>query len=221
MSRDARAFVPLAAARRLFLHAQGLLDDPARRATPAAVFALVRRLGFVQIDSIPVVERAHHLILAARLDGYRPPLLTRLVERDRKLFEHWTHDAAFIPTDWFPYWHARFERAHHGIRRNKWWQERLGADYERAAADMLAHIRSAGPVTSKDFQHDRRGEPAGWWGWKPQKALLEYLWHTGALAVARREQFQKVYDLMERVHPAEVAQPPASDASDYMPALDE
>ena len=109
--------VPVAAARRLLLDAQGLLADPRRRATTAAVYELVERMGFVQIDSINVVARAHHLILGSRLDGYRPALLDRLLERDRSLFEHWTHDAAAVPTAWFPYWrhasptHARSSSA--------------------------------------------------------------------------------------------------------------
>lgn len=86
-------------ARRLLLHAQGLLDDPrgGGPATPRAVARLVERLGFVQVDTISTVERAHHLILAARLAGYRPALLAAALERDRRLFEHWTRDASVIP----------------------------------------------------------------------------------------------------------------------------
>ncbi len=86
--------VSAATARRLLLGAQGLLDDPRRKATPDALYELIERMGFVQIDSINVVERAHHLILAARMQGYQPRLLERLLERQRRLFEHWTHDAS-------------------------------------------------------------------------------------------------------------------------------
>jgi hypothetical protein len=89
-------------ARTLFLHAQCLLDDPARRATTASVAKLIARLGYVQLDSISRVERAHHLILGARLDGYRPALLDRLAFDERWLFEHRTHDAAYIPVQLFP-----------------------------------------------------------------------------------------------------------------------
>src|ERR1700674_5624992 len=97
------------AARRLLLGAQGLLDAPGR-ATSASVYELVLRLGYVQIDSINVVERAHHLILAPRLRGYRSSLLAGLLERQRRLFQHWTHDAAAIPTVWLPRWYDRFDR---------------------------------------------------------------------------------------------------------------
>src|SRR5882672_11042314 len=99
-------------ARRLLLRAQGLADDPAKvaPATPRAVARLVEQMGFVQVDTISTVERAHHLILAARMNGYRPPLLARVLERDRLLFEHWTHDASIIPIKWYAHWRPRFER---------------------------------------------------------------------------------------------------------------
>jgi uncharacterized protein YcaQ len=203
--------VPVETARRLFLHAQGLLDDPTRQATAARAYALVERLGFVQMDSIQAVERAHHLILAARLDGYRPAMLSRLLERERRLFEHWTHDAAAIPSVWFPHWRPRFERAKGIIAGNKWWQERLGPDPRQVTAHVRDRIRAEGPLQSKDFEHDRKGEPGSWWGWKPQKAALEYLWHTGELLIARRVQFQKVYDLAERVLPEHAAAASSTD----------
>src|SRR4051794_11379512 len=90
-------------AARLLLHAQGLADEPAP-ATPRAVAKLIERIGFVQVDTISTVERAHHLILAARLKGYRPAMLARALEHDRRLFEHWTHDASIIPLKWYPHW---------------------------------------------------------------------------------------------------------------------
>ena len=74
--------------------AQGLLDDPGRKATKASLARLIKRLGFVQMDSINVVERAHHLTLHSRMDGYEQGHFTRLLEKDRFLFEHWTHDAS-------------------------------------------------------------------------------------------------------------------------------
>ena len=90
----------------------------------------------------------------------------------------------------------------------------MGAGHAEVAQQILERIRSQGPLLSKDFEHDRQGEPAGWWGWKPQKAVLEYLWHTGALGVTRRVQFQKVYDLLERVLPDATAAPaPTAEAT--------
>ncbi|HJW44793.1 MAG TPA: crosslink repair DNA glycosylase YcaQ family protein, partial [Geothrix sp.] len=83
---------------RLFLGAQGLLDDPARRVTSAGLQKLIERMGFVQVDTINVVARAHDLTLASRLDGYRPEHLRKLLEDKRSLFEGFTHDASAIPT---------------------------------------------------------------------------------------------------------------------------
>lgn len=200
--------VPAATARRLLLGAQGLLDDPRRRATADALYEIVERLGFVQIDSINVVERAHHLTLAARLQSYRPRLLERLLERDRRLFEHWTHDASAIPTCWYPHWHFRFERYRQKVLEHPWWKERAGSRPGELAEEIRQRIRREGPVMTRDFEDQR---PAGtdktWWGWKPEKAVLEYLWRTGELAVARRINFHKVYDLTERVLPEAHAAP--------------
>src|SRR5690242_4449529 len=132
-SRPPLPRVSAAAGRRLLLGAQGLLDAPGR-ATSAGVYELLLRLGYVQIDSINVVERAHHLILASRLRGYRISLLAGLLERQRRLFEHWTHDAAAIPTVWFPYWHERFDRLRRELPRRRWWHGRMGDQPEAEIA---------------------------------------------------------------------------------------
>jgi hypothetical protein len=192
--------VTAGAARLLLMGAQGLLAEPARAATPAALLELVRRMGFVQLDSISYVERAHHLTLFSRSDGYRREHLARLLERDRSLFEHWTHDASAVPVEWFPHWKPRFARAAARIRQNRWWAERMGGEPDKVLAAVRGRVAREGPLRSQDFEHER-GASSAWWGWKPQKAALEYLWHTGELTVARREGFQKVYDLTERVFP--------------------
>lgn len=200
--------VALDTARRLLLDAQGLLDDPRRKATPDALFELIERMGYVQVDSINIVDRAHHLTLAARLQGHRPALLARLLERERRLFENWTHDAAAIPTRWYPHWQFRFERHRQRVLAHPWWLRRLGSDPEKVIAHVRERVAREGPLMAKDFEDER---PAGtdktWWGWKPQKAVLEHLWHTGELAIARRVNFHKVYDLAERVLPAAHAAP--------------
>ena len=180
--------------------AQGLLAEPARAATARGLLGLVERMGFVQLDSISYVERAHHLTLFSRSDGYRREHLARLLERDRSLFEHWTHDASAVPSRWFRYWKPRFARAGERIRSNRWWMERMGGEPEKVVDAVRARVAREGPLRSQDFEHER-GASTAWWGWKPQKAALEYLWQTGELMVARREKFQKVYDLTERVFP--------------------
>src|ERR1700753_4184666 len=127
--------------RRLLLGAQGLLAAP-RLATTDSTYDMVEQLGFVQVDSINVVERAHHLILAPRLRGYRPSLLQNLLERQRRLFEHWTHDAAVIPLRWYPYWQYRFDRFRERAPQRAWWRERMGGD---PAAGIARGRQGLGP----------------------------------------------------------------------------
>jgi len=205
--------LPAGTARRLLLGAQGLLDDPRRKAGPGALYALIERLGYVQIDSINIVERAHHLTLAARLQGYRPKMLERLLERERRLFEHWTHDASAIPTVWYPWWKLRFERYRRRVLEHPWWLARVGPEPQRVFDHVRDRIVREGPLMAKDFEDER---PAGtdktWWGWKPQKAALEVLWRSGELAVARRASFHKVYDLASRVYPEGHAAPRPGEA---------
>lgn len=219
MSRaeSAAPIISARAARLLLLGAQGLLDRPERRATAGSVYDLIERMGFVQIDTINAVERAHHITLFSRLDGYRHAMLARLLERDRSLFEHWTHDASAIPTKWFPHWRKRFEGARTRIQANAWWRQRMGDNHSAIVDEVLRRIEREGPLLSRDFEvdpghrngsatprsggGDESGGGGGWWGWKPQKAALEYLWRSGELMVARRINFQKVYDLTQRVLP--------------------
>jgi uncharacterized protein YcaQ len=193
--------VPAASARLLLLDAQGLLADPARRVTPAAVYRQIERMGFVQMDTINVVARAHDHILFSRFDGYRPRMLEKLLGRERKLFEHLTHDASVIPTAWFPHWRPRFERYRRRLEARGWWQRRKVDDPEGVIRHVLERIRSEGPLMSRDFEHRGSRERDFWWGWKPQKSALEYLWWVGELSVARRVHFHKVWDLTERVIP--------------------
>ena len=176
---------------------------PAARSGPASLLALVQRLGFVQLDSIIAVERAHHLILHTRIESHRPRNLARLLERDRTLFEHWTHDASVIPLEFHRHWRPRFRRYAERLERRGWWRERLGGRDAQPLLDrVLARIRAEGPLRGRDLEEERVEDGGGpWWNWHPGKAALEYHWRTGRLAISRREGFEKVYDLAERVHP--------------------
>jgi hypothetical protein len=204
--------VTAADARALLLQAQGLLDDPTRRASAASVAKLIERLGFVQVDSIHRVERAHHLILGARLDGYRPALLERLAFDKRAIFEHWTHDAAYIPVSLFPYWKLRFERREKQMRGKRWFKTRLGADPDATIARVLRRIQREGALRARDFERGAERPSTGWWDWTPEKTALEFLWQSGRLAIAGRERFDKIYDLVERVLPEAHARPAPSHA---------
>jgi hypothetical protein len=202
---DSIQTIPAAAARRL------LLEDPARRATPASLLALVERLGFVQVDTINVLARAHDLTLGSRLDGYRPEQLRKLLEGKRSLFEGFTHDASAIPTAAFPHWKPRFARDRDRIQTHAWWQYHFrGTDGAQVVKAVKARILEEGPLKSADFEHPEKRGP--WWGWKPQKAALDFLWRSGELMIPRRIGFQKVYDLTERVFPEHHALPCPSPA---------
>ena len=158
----------------------------------------IHDLGFVQVDSVNVLERAHHHILFSRGAGYRHADLAALVEKDRSLFENWTHDASIIPSSFFPYWKHRFASEKARLRQR--WKRHFGAeDFDADIARVLNRIARDGPAMARDFEGDKPS--TGWWDWHPSKAALEYLWRTGELAIARRQGFQKVYDLTERVIP--------------------
>lgn len=203
---DSLPFLSASDAARLLLGAQGLLDDPSRRVTAPSLQAVIERLGFVQVDTINVLARAHDLTLFSRLDGYRPEQLKRLLEEKRSLFESFTHDASAIPTAWFAHWKPRFDRDRTRLQAHAWWQHHFrGTDGARVVADVKARIAQEGPLKSSDFEHPEKRGP--WWGWKPQKAALDFLWRTGELMIPGREGFQKRYDLTERVLPDHHALP--------------
>lgn len=199
-----------AGARRLFLDRHALIEPPSGPAKGEDLLALIRRLGFVQLDSINTVERAHHMILWSRRQSYRPADLTRLLERDRTLFEHWTHDASVIPTEFFGHWKLRFARdADRILSRWAAWQ---GAEFHDKIEDVLAHVRAGGPCGSGDVGHDETRGKGGWWEWHPSKTALEFLWRSGAISVCQRRNFAKLYDLTERVHPEARAAPAPTEA---------
>lgn len=190
--------IPNRLARRHFIARQGLASPPRRALSRDDLVAMVHDLGFVQVDSIGTVERAHHHILFARNQTYRQRDLHRLIEDDRSLFEHWTHDASIIPCAFFPYWRHRFARDRERLQ-SRWWKERLEA--ARLEMDrVLDRIAREGPLRARDFEA-REKPSTGWWDWHPSKAALEFLWRTGELAIARRDGFQKVYDLAQNVIP--------------------
>ncbi|MGL6208587.1 MAG: winged helix-turn-helix domain-containing protein [Paracoccaceae bacterium] len=187
------------AARRLFLHRHALAEAPTGPATGQALADLITRIGFVQVDSINTVARAHHMILWSRRQTYRPEALKRLTERDRALFEHWTHDASILPIGLHSYWQHRFQRDAERLHAN--WKSWFREGYEPQFETILRRIEDHGPVTTSDVgQGETRGK-GGWWDWHPSKTALEWLWRTGRLAIAGRNGFQKVYDLTERVIP--------------------
>lgn len=187
-------------ARKIFLERQGLSRPPHLSLGKAGLYDLIHDLGFVQVDSIATVERAHHQILFSRNQTYRQEHLTALLEKDRSLFEHWTHDASIIPSAFFPYWKHRFVRREARILEN--WAKWQGEGFDQAFDETYEKIRERGPIMAREVKAEDH-KSGGWWNWHPSKTALEFLWHTGKLAIAGRDNFQKVYDLSERVIPPE------------------
>jgi uncharacterized protein YcaQ len=162
--------------------------------------AVIDDLGFVQVDSVNTVARAHDMILWSRKQQYRPAALGHLLHRDRQVFEHWTHDASVIPIAHFPHWRHRFARDQ--ARLADRWQEWRRDGFVDRIDEVRRQISDHGECSSGDVGADEEKKSGGWWDWHPSKTALEYLWRTGEVSVVRREGFRKVYDLTERVIPA-------------------
>lgn len=159
---------------------------------------LVEHLGYVQIDTISVVERAHHHTLWSREGRYRPEIIHRLQSMDRRVFEYWGHAASYLPIRDYRFYIPRMRRFRDPVGR--WARDRLES-CGHLMDEVLERIRTEGPLGSRDFRSDPGVSRAGWWDWKPAKTALELLFWRGDLMVTRRESFQRIYDLTERVLP--------------------
>ncbi len=191
--------IPNPRARRLFLDRHALSEAPVGPASGQTLHDLIERIGFVQVDSINTVARAHDMILWSRRQSYRPPALKRLLEKDRSLWEHWTHDASILPTRLHGVWQHRFRRD--AVRLEANWKRWFRDGYEAQFDNILNRIARDGPVGTADVGEGEVRGKGGWWDWHPSKTALEWLWRTGRLAITRREGFAKIYDLTERVIP--------------------
>lgn len=198
------------AARRLFLDRHLLLRPAGGAGRGADLEGVLSGLGFVQVDSVNTLARAHDLILWSRRAQYRPRALESLISRHRAAFEHWTHDASVIPMRFFPMWRLKFARDEARIQHRwpKWRRE----GWQTEIDSVLRHISDNGPASSLDLGGDEPKNSGGWWDWHPSKVALEFLWRSGRLSIRHREGFRKVYDLTERVIPAHHLTPRHDDA---------
>jgi uncharacterized protein YcaQ len=196
-------------ARRIALRASGLLS--VNDGSAVSTRDIVRRLGSVQIDTINVIERAHHHILWSRVPQYKQGDIQRLEREPRRIFEYWSHAAAYVPIEYYRFSMARMERIR--AQGHEWF------DVTPATVSRVSdRIRAEGPLRAADFKESRPGE-GGWWSWKPAKIALEYLFHAGEIVVLTRKAFQKIYDLAERVMPdslGESAPSPGELAAHYV-----
>ena len=181
-------------ARQLWLSSQGLGTQPTGQLD---VMGMIKQLGFVQLDSIQVVSRAHHHILWSRNQNYREPMLNRLLAQDRAIFEHFTHDASVIPMEFLPMWQRQFRRKKAQLDRSGW----LKNLPDQAGRDEIKNrIRAEGALSTHAFDSKITG-PKEMWSRPPHKIALDYMWYCGDLATCHRINFNKYYNLPERVFP--------------------
>lgn len=173
---------------RINMQQQGLLDKTWQ------VADLLERLSYVQIDSINVVQRAHHHVLHTRIEEYSPKMLDQALI-DKQVFEYWSHAAAYLPMKDYAY---SLYRKHQIAQGDKHWH----APNKNMMHEVLARIQAEGPLQAKDFENFSSAGKSGWWDWKPAKKALEQLFMQGELMVVGRRNFQKVYDLTENVLPS-------------------
>src|SRR5712675_3120405 len=180
-------------ARRIWLHAQKL-DTPAPFGDgPAATPAAVRHLGYVQIDTIHVIERCHHHILFTRIPDYRREHLQQAQSLDKAVFEYWTHALAYLPIEDFRYFMRDMRR--YWARRSAW----FGNVKDNDVRKVLTRIRKNGALTIRDIDDDVLVEKDhAWASRKPSKRALQLAFYRGLLTVSRREGMLKTYELMTR-----------------------
>ena len=209
--RDHTKPVTIARARlaRLALAAQGLHRESAFGRGLRGVQRTIEQLGYVQIDTISVVARAHHHTLFTRVPDYQPDMLDRLQAR-RKIFEYWYHAAAYLPMCDYRFALPRMLAIRSGERH--WFSHRD----RKLEAQLLARVRTEGALRTRDLEGVAAEAPtvaaSGWWNWKPAKRAIEALFMEGTLMCAGRDGFAKVYDLAERVLPPDIdLTPPGTD----------
>ena len=194
--------------RRIALAAQGFADPvPAGAVTGRAVRRLFDRVGLVQIDSVNVLSRAHYLPLFSRMGAYDRDVLDRAAHyAPRRLFEYWGHEASLIPVELQPALRWRMERA----ADDAWGgMVRIQRDRPELIRDVLEEVRATGPVAaSAVLEHERPKRTGPWWDWSDVKRAMEWLFWSGQVTSARRRGFERLYDLPERVLPADVIAAP-------------
>jgi uncharacterized protein YcaQ len=186
-------------ARNVMLAAQGLDQSPHQPAVKADVLEAIRRMYLLQIDTIHVVARSPYLVLWSRLGDYQPEWLDELLA-EGALFEYWAHAACFIPIEDYPLYRRRMLDA---IKNKLWpvkWAVKWSQEHPQVMERVRTHLQQNGAVRSAEFENTSH-TPGGWWNWKEEKDALEAMLLTGEVMIARRQQFQRVYELRERILP--------------------
>lgn len=187
--------ISLPAARALMLNAQGLLQPRSKAAKKADVLDAIRAMEMLQIDTISVVNRSPYFVLWSRLGNYKMKWLDDLLA-DGALFEYWSHAACFLPIEDYPLYRRLMLDGLKGWTNARKWLD----EHSELVKQVMKLVHERGPVRSSDFERTD-GQKGAWWNWKDEKVALEALHSLGDLMIARRHNFQRLYDLRERVHP--------------------
>ncbi len=171
----------------------------------------IDRLALVQIDTVNVLARAHLMPLFTRLGAYDSALLDRASGRaPRRIVEYWAHEAALLDVHLQPAFRWKMQEAeHHAWGR----MVRIMHEQPHLVDEVLDAVRDRGPLTARDLDRGTPRDRTNWgWNWSDAKTALEWLFYCGEVSCLRRNsQFERVYDLPERVIPADVmAQPTPS-----------
>jgi uncharacterized protein YcaQ len=199
-------------ARRIALAAQGFRDPRHTTPTMRTVNRTLARTGVLQVDSVNVLQRAHYMPLFSRMGPYDRDLLTRASEkRPRRLVEYWAHVQALMPVELWPVMQHRMD--HYRAQRGKW---NTMVDRPELEASVLAEVRELGASTARDLDDGLPRAKEQWgWNWSDTRKVLDFLYMSGDLAIAgRNSQFEVLYDLPERVLPAEVLAAPTPTIED-------
>ncbi len=183
----------------LWLKSHGLLGECAKKLD---VLETIKALGFVQVDSIQNVTRAHHHILWSRDKRYEEEMLDALLLEKGKVFEHFTHDASVLPVAFYPMWRGHFTRLKDKLDKSKYYKDLLDEEGKQAIKERM---KAEGALHAKDFKGEVLGEK-GRWSRYMHKTTLDYMWHCGELATAYRKSFRKYYDLRENIIPLDILQ---------------
>lgn len=181
---------------------------------------MLRRTQLLQIDSVNVLTRAHYLPGFSRLGSYSRPLLDRMAFRDRELFEYWGHEASLLPIALHPLLRWRMRRAEQQFET--WGRmARLARERPGYVEHVYAVVRDRGPVTAGELAAEEPRSVENWgWNWTDAKLALEFLFWCGRIATANRANFERHYDIAERVIPAAVlAQPTPTEAEAHRELL--
>jgi len=196
--------------RLITLHHQGLTTVRPFGKGKQAVKRVLEHLGYVQIDTLSVIERAHHHTLWTRIPDYQPDYLRQLVQ-ERSAFEYWFHAASFLPMINYRFVLPQMSAIKRGESP---YYANVDAKYMR---HVLDRIRFDGPLKARNFESSTKTN-AKWWNWKPAKRALEKLFMQGDLMITDRAGMEKVYDLTERVLPYGIitSEPSILEFSEYL-----